>query len=195
MKRWALAFGALLLYSAVAAAQNETPKIEAFGGYDLVHGSYVGQGYNFNGGGGSVSYNPSGWLGLVGDFQGSHWSGTGLDANLFTYLFGPKIAYRTEKFTPFARVLFGGGHVSGSLLGGCLLARVRPEGITTCTASGSENAFAMTAGGGLDWNATTHIGVRVGQFDYLMTRFNGLGTGGGDTQNSFRFATGVVFRW
>jgi hypothetical protein len=47
----------------------------------------------------------------------------------------------------------------------------------------------LAAGGGLDWNATTHIGIRVIQAEYVMTRF------GGDTQNNARISTGVVFRW
>jgi hypothetical protein len=53
----------------------------------------------------------------------------------------------------------------------------------------------MTTGGGLDWNATPHIGVRLVQAEYLMTRFSGLGNNGSDTQNHFRYEAGVVFRW
>ena len=47
----------------------------------------------------------------------------------------------------------------------------------------------MTAGGGVDWNATTHIGIRLIQAEYLMTRFFS------ETQNNVRVSTGVVFRW
>jgi len=192
MKRWALLCGVMLMFAGIASAQDEAPKAEVFGGYSFIHGSYFGQGYNFNGGGGSFSYNPNHWLGLVGDFGGDHWSGSGVDANVITYLFGPKITYRADKFTPFAQVLFGGARVSGSVLT-CPSARVRPQ--TVCESTGSENAFAMTFGGGLDYNVTPHIGIRLAQAEYLMTRFNGLGSSGGDTQNNVRFETGVVFRW
>ncbi|MGA8767592.1 MAG: hypothetical protein WB559_11270, partial [Candidatus Acidiferrales bacterium] len=68
------------------------------------------------------------------------------------------------------------------------LARVRPQGVP-CSVSGSENAFAMTAGGGVDWNATTHIGIRLIQAEYLMTRF------ASETQNNARISAGVVFRF
>ena len=47
----------------------------------------------------------------------------------------------------------------------------------------------MTAGGGVDWNATTHIGIRLIQAEYLMTRF------ASETQNNARISAGVVFRF
>jgi hypothetical protein len=41
----------------------------------------------------------------------------------------------------------------------------------------------------LDWNATTHIGIRLIQAEYLLTQFlNG-------TQNNARISTGVTIRW
>jgi len=196
MKRWALLWGILLIFSAAASAQEENPKVEVYGGYSLIHNSsnFLSGGINFNGGGGSVSYNPNGWLGLVADFGGNHWSNPFVDANVITYLFGPKIALRNDKFTPFAQVLFGGARISGTAFGVCLaVVGVRPQ--AACRASGSENAFAMTVGGGLDWNVSKHIGIRPVQAEYLMTRFNALGPSANDTQNSFRYGAGVVFRW
>jgi len=188
-------WGIVLMFSAAASAQDENPKVEVYGGYSLIHNSsnFRSTGINFNGGSGSISYNPYSWLGLVGDFGGNHWSTSGIDANVVTYLFGPKIAYRSDKFTPFAQVLFGGAHLSGGAFGTCVAGVVRPE--VPCSVSGSENAFAMTVGGGLDWNVTKHIGIRPVQAEYLMTRFSGLGSSGSDTQNSFRYGAGVVFRW
>jgi hypothetical protein len=47
----------------------------------------------------------------------------------------------------------------------------------------------LAVGGGLDWNATTHIGIRLIQAEYLMTQF--LDT----TQNNARISTGVTIRW
>jgi uncharacterized hydantoinase/oxoprolinase family protein len=47
----------------------------------------------------------------------------------------------------------------------------------------------MALGGGLDWNATPHIGVRLIQAEYLMTQF------GSTTQNGVRISAGVVFRF
>jgi hypothetical protein len=44
----------------------------------------------------------------------------------------------------------------------------------------------------LDWNATPHIGVRLIQAEYLMTKFT---DGLNDRQNNARISAGVVFRF
>lgn len=188
MKRLALLCGAVLLFAGLASAQ-EAPKAEVFGGYSYlrVNPGFGAPGLNFNGGSGSLAYNFTPMLGVVADFGGYHWSQSGTDATAFSYLFGPKIALRHGPITPFAQVLFGGAHLSGT---GCTdAARVRPQGSIVGCGSGSDNSFSMTAGGGLDWNATEHIGIRVIQAEYLMTRFFS------ETQNNARISTGVVFRW
>ena len=191
MKRIALLVcGLFLLVSGVASAQD-SPKIEAFGGYSYLRANAYGSGYNFNGGSGSLDYNVTPWLGVVGDFGGYHWSQTDVDGTVVTYLFGPKLSYRAGRWTPFAQTLFGGAHLSGSVSEG---PEVRPRPETSIGfGSGSENSFAMALGGGLDFNATEHIGVRVIQAEYLYTDF-GLG-GGSDHQNNARISAGVVFRW
>ncbi|HUJ82694.1 MAG TPA: outer membrane beta-barrel protein [Candidatus Acidoferrales bacterium] len=197
MRRWVLLCGVMLLFAAGASAQEETPKVEAFGGYSYVRANlgFGIPGFNMNGGSGSVSYNPTEWLGLVADVGGYHVGNIGgesVDATFVTYLFGPKVTYRRGRWTPFVHALFGGAHASGSSAvtdGG---ARVRPEQ-TVGFVSGSENAFAMALGGGLDVNATKHIGIRLIQADYLMTRFGVEHSS--DTQNNARISAGVVFRW
>jgi len=191
MKRLALLCGALLLFAGIASAQDEAPKVEAFGGYSYLRvnpgfGGFPGQ--NFNGGSGSLAYNFTPMLGVVADFGGYHWSNGGVDATVVSYLFGPKVALRHGPITPFAQVLFGGAHGSGDVGGVVCDARVRQQ-TPGCSVSGSENVFAMAAGGGVDWNATTHIGIRLIQAEYLMTRF------ASETQNNVRVSTGVVFRW
>ncbi|MGA8011466.1 MAG: outer membrane beta-barrel protein [Candidatus Acidiferrales bacterium] len=192
MKRLALLCGALLMFAGIASAQDEAPKVEAFGGYSYLRvnpGFGGAPGLNFNGGSGSLAYNFTPTLGVVADFGGYHWSQSSVDATAVSYLFGPKLALRHGAITPFAQVLFGGAHASGDFSGLiCPSARVRPQ-VSGCSVSGSENAFAMTAGGGVDWNATTHIGIRLIQAEYLMTRF------ASETQNNVRVSTGVVFRW
>jgi peptidoglycan-associated lipoprotein len=184
MKRLALLCGALLLFAGIASAQGESPKVEVFGGYSFLRASDSGASANFNGASGSVAYNLSPWLGLVSDVGGYHWSQAGNDATVVSYLFGPKFAYRHGPVTPFAQVLFGGAHLSGSA-NNCVF------GGGTCT--GSSEAFAMALGGGMDWNATPHIGIRLAQVEYLMTKFNDVS--GNDRQNNVRVSTGVVFRW
>jgi opacity protein-like surface antigen len=194
MKRLALLCGAMLLFAGLASAQSDAPKAEVFGGYSYlrVNPGFNISGENFNGASGSFAYNFTPMLGVVGDFGGYHWSQSGIDANVFSYLFGPKVALRHGPITPFAQALFGGAHLSGSgqQCGG---SRVRPHGTVGGCGSGSENAFAMALGGGVDWNATEHIGIRLIQAEYVMTRFGVVHSS--DTQNNARISTGVVFRW
>lgn len=177
MKRFGLLCGVMLLFAGLASAQDEAPKVEAFGGYSYLRvnpGSDI-PGENFNGGSGSLAYNFTPMLGVVADFGGYHWSQTGTDATAVSYLFGPKVALRHGSITPFAQALFGGAHISFS-----------DEG-------GSQNAFAMALGGGVDWNATAHIGIRVIQAEYVLTRFSVDEST--QTQNNARISTGVVFRF
>ena len=192
ISKWLLVCSMALLFAGAAAAQDEAPKVEAFGGYSYlrVNPGFGAPGLNFNGGSGSLAYNFNSWLGGVADFGGYHWSNFGADATAVTYLFGPKLAYRHGPVTPYAQVLFGGAHLSGSggMCAGAVTRGARAQGIITC-GSGSDNAFAMTVGGGVDWNATEHIGIRLVQAEYLMTRFLS------NTQNNARISTGVVFRW
>lgn len=111
---------------------------------------------------------------------------------MVTYLFGPKVALRHGPITPFAQALFGGAHISANG-SSCSDSRVRPEQTIGGCGSGSENSFAMTVGGGLDWNAMSHIGVRLIQAEYLLTRFSAAGIT--NNQNNARISAGVVFRW
>lgn len=191
-RRWLWLCGMILVFASVASAQEEAPKAEVFAGYSYVrvNPGFSLSGVNFNGGSASLSYNPTGWLGLVGDFGGYHGDELGVGADVYTFLFGPKLALRRAPFTPYAQVLFGGAH--GEVAAPCMIggggARVHRESTVFCL-SGSDNAFAMTVGGGLDWNATQHIGIRIIQAEYLMTRFLS------ETQNNARISTGVVFRW
>ena len=187
MKRLALLCGAMLLFAGLASAQD-SPKIEAFGGYSCLRANDGGEGFNFNGGSGSLAYNLTPWLGVVGDFGGYHWSNSGEDATVVTYLFGPKVSLRRGPITPFGQVLFGGAHISASE-NDCEDIRIHRDGDGCGSSSGSQNGFSMTLGGGLDWNATSHIGVRLIQAEYLLTRFDS------QSQNNARISTGVVFRF
>ena len=58
----------------------------------------------------------------------------------------------------------------------------------------TQNAFAMTAGGGVDYKLFDHFSIRAFQAEYLRTRF-GEGTLGTRTQNNLRVSTGFLFRF
>lgn len=167
----------LLLFLAISAVAQDYPRVEVFGGYSYVHSNFAGTGLNFNGGSGSIAVNVTQVIGLVGDFGGYHNNTSGVSTNNFTYLFGPKFAYRgNERVTPYFHVLLGGIHASSSF----------------GTVSASSNAFALAIGGGLDAKVAPHIAIRVAQIDYLLTK---LQDDKDDRQNNVRVSAGIVFRW
>ncbi|MFZ0579752.1 MAG: hypothetical protein WAN72_26230 [Candidatus Acidiferrales bacterium] len=181
----------VLLFAAVSAgplwAQDRPSAFEAYGGYYYTRfninanapGIAPFAAYNGNGGGGQFEYNVSRWLGAVGDLGGfvATSSGNGAFAGAgFTYLFGPRVNSRHGKVTPFAQILFGGVRTT--------------DGIAQST--GTENNFAMTAGGGIDLQVSRHISVRPVQAEYFMTK---IPDGLNNRQNNFRFGAGVVFRF
>jgi|SRR5580704_2254649 opacity protein-like surface antigen len=163
---------ALLLSCSVAASAQDASKVEAFGGYSYLRIMTDGTSINGNGGVGSVSYNFIPKVGVVGEFGGYHLTANGDTGTALTYLFGPKVHANVGRLTPFAQVLFGG-------------ARLMADGE-------SENAFAMSFGGGADYNLTHHVGIRLGQIEYVLTKFNDFGN---SHQNSFRYSAGVTVRF
>jgi len=170
-----------------AKAQDVTPRFEAYVGYYYTRfdinanapGIAPSATYNGNGGGGQVEYNVNRWLGAVGDVAGfiATSSGNGAFAGAgFTYLFGPRVNFRRGKVAPFAQALFGGVRTT--------------DGIAQST--GTENNFAMTVGGGIDFKVSKHVSVRPVQAEYFMTK---IPDGLNNRQNNFRFSAGVVFRF
>jgi opacity protein-like surface antigen len=166
-----------IAFSAVSFAQDFT-KAEVFGGYQYTRIN-PGQGVdgdNFNGWDAAVQYNWTKTIGLKADFSGAYKSVNDISLRQYHYLFGPVFSARSEKSTFFVHALFGGAHATA-------------DTGTTLFGSVSDSAFAMAFGGGYDYNFNKNFGVRLGQFDYLPTRF------GGETQNNFRYSTGVVIRF
>ncbi len=189
--------GVILLLSVPAMAQD-APRFDLFGGYSYVRVNAEGDVHaNLNGGSGAVAFYPSKHWGVVGDFGGYKLSTLksgsattcapasapcelSVSGSVITYLFGPRIRFGGEKATPFAQVLFGGAHRGDITSSGAVI-------------TPSQNAFAMTLGGGLDINVSHHFGIR-GQAEYLMTRFTDptSSTGAKGTQNNARISVGIV---
>jgi opacity protein-like surface antigen len=184
-----------------------TPRVELFVGYThfgtfSTNAATGNRMVGLNGGSTSLAFNFNRYLGLVGDFGGyddSQLQLTGTGANqplvvsasgtAYTYMGGPRLSYRNStRFTPFAQALFGGVHASAVTVSNCTG--------TACTPLPSQNAFAMTAGAGLDISLTRHISLRAVQAEYMMTRFAALpSTGSSTSQNDLRLSTGLVFRF
>jgi len=195
--------------AAVAPQQKDiyTPRVELFLGYthfgtftnDAKTGNRM---VGLNGGSTSLAFNLNRYLGFVADFGGyddSQLQLTGAGANQplvvnasgtsYTFLAGPRLSYRnTSRFTPFAQALFGDVHATAVTVSNCTG--------TACTPLPAQDAFAMTAGAGLDIGLTRHISLRAVQAEYMMTRFAALpATGSSTTQNDLRLSTGLVFRF
>lgn len=170
MKKPMLAAFAFLLLATVSDAQD-TPVVDVALGYS---GIQVVKGFNLmgNGGSGAVALSINNWLGAVGDFGVYDAPAGGLVAG--TYTFGPRFSYRHwDRLIPFAQILLGGAHDSG----------------TNAGFTSTSNAFAFGSGGGAD------IGLDNGgrfalrpQLEYFGFRANG------NTTNTVRFSVGIVFR-
>ena len=178
------------------------PRFDLFVGYSNFRewsagGNRIGW---LSGGSTSLAVNLNRYFGLVGDFGGYGANSFGPGAppigaqvnasgTVFTYMFGPRLSLRHERFTPFAQALFGGVHASNVTLNGC-------SGIG-CVPLPSENSFTMTAGAGLDITLTRHVVFRLIQAEYVLTDFRNpyLLAAPTQRQNDMRLSTGLVFRF
>jgi len=199
----------MLLGMATIAAAQETPAVEIFGGYSLFHfddqdaepflvGLAPGSSVNKNVHGFEVSaqFNANKWLGFVADVSGHYGTFVNVAAtpaptpafnvsgNIYNFLFGPQLNYRTEKATVFAHALFGANRLG-----------IDAMGAPINTAALSDTGFGMALGGGVDFNATKKVAIRVGQFDYILSNHTfsqyGLNL---PHQNNFRFSAGLVLK-
>jgi hypothetical protein len=193
IKVWISASICLVLLPVTALAQ-EAPRVEVFGGYQLVD-SYGDQGET-----GSTSFVLNGWnaslsgyynryFGLTLDFAGSYATPTvvfppvgsiAVSTHLYTFTGGPVIRIANpSRYQPFIHALFGEAHVLGS-------ASIARAGGSV---SGSNNGFAVALGGGLDIKVAPLIAIRPVQVDFLQTHV------GGSTENNVRYSAGVVLRF
>ena len=180
-----------------------TPRFELFLGYSYLRAVptlAVGNRLVWmNGGSASIAYNINrhwGIVGDIGDYTNSRMQFTGaynatIDVNeanggFLSYLFGPRLSFRGERFTPFVQALFGGVHASEVDIADCTF---------SCTLLPEENVFALTAGGGLDIKVRRHFAIRIIQAEYMMTRFQNYDTGTSAMQNDMRLSSGIVFRF
>ena len=176
------------LAAAPSAHAQDSPKWEVFGGYTYMHSNIVvsGAAFNMNGGSGSVAYHLTDWFALVGEFGVTHQGAVvskPFSLTVTTYEFGPRVSWRNHThLTPYAQVLIGGGHASGTLYTSSLGSGLAPLG--------TSNDFNFTAGGGVDWKLNHGFSVRLAQAEYLHTQFvNAVN----NSQSNFRLSTGVVF--
>jgi len=155
--------------------------------YDFVnfHPNAPFNAFNSHGGAGEFAYNISPWLGLVAEGGSYRFKRTDYlvpaqsRAEFYSFLFGPRVNLRRDHFIPFAEVLVGDVAGGRSMTGN----------------AGTDNAFGLVAGGGVDVVLWKNVAWRFAQLDYLLTNFSGPNLGPESRQNSFRAATGIVIRW
>ena len=187
-------------------------RAEVFGDYSYMQFNPTITGFQsraYNGGGGGIQFNVGKFFGVKGDFQGygsTDWTvnvtspistpngiipvGTyTTKANMFTYLFGPEVHFQAKRMRVFGETLFGGSNTSA-------YANLSNEAIVGGNASSNPNQhpFTMAVGGGVDVNMTKRVAFRLGEFDWMLTRYTNPWTST-NNQNSFRYLGGIVFKF
>jgi hypothetical protein len=212
---------ACLFLFAIHVAAQDIPKAEVYGGYTYTrfNASSPVNAFSANGGQGSIQYNVTHFLGLVGEFGGSHNGSLTVDGSQtlhpdqtgFTYLFGPRVFFnKAGVISPFAEFFAGGVHNSRSFsISNSLLPSPLPPirgvsetpGVTSTKFASTQNAAALLVGGGIDIRLNHLIGLRPIELDYLPTNFSpfnvpGLGhVNSTKWQHNLRYSTGLVFRF
>ncbi len=155
-----------------AAAQDQTPKWELFGGYSLFHsgGDINGQlpnglfpvssrlEVNPRGVGLAATYDFNRWFGMTLD-SSAHW-GSGErttfkridDTGFYNLSVGPKVTFRGKHFSPFAEFLVG-DH------------RLTPDAFHDI------DSLGFMPGGGLDIILSRHIALRLIRADYVYSNY------------------------
>jgi opacity protein-like surface antigen len=185
-----------------AQAQEDYRKFEFWGTYTLLVADIdILDNESLHGYGFGAQGNINKYFGLVGEFTSTHGASgpitiipptppviliPELDTRVNTFLFGPRVSYRTKPVTLFAHVLLGGANTNLE----------DEQGTSGFDESNTE--FAMAIGGGIDINIGSRFAIRAAQFDYLPvhTDINERLTGGSSSwlQNT-RFQTGAVFKF
>ena len=187
-------------------------RFEVFGDYTYFRYNPTITGLNtrsLNGGGGGAQLNFAKIFALKADFQGYMSTQTVVEvtspistpkgiipigtyksnATMFTYLFGPVVRIPGRHIRPFGELLFGGTNTN-------LYAQLNNQLIANggkIDASGSsQHPFAMALGGGLDIAVNNHFALRIGEVDWMLTRFTNIWTNT-NNQNNFRYVGGAVF--
>jgi outer membrane immunogenic protein len=181
---------ALLLLSFASAnlmAQTQ-PSNEIALDYNYVHTNAPPAGcgcFSMNGGSGSYAYHFGPQFAAVievGAVHASKIDSTGLDLTLTSYLVGPRFYYRRPhaRFVPYGQVLLGAVRATGGL------APANSGGASSST------VFGSTLGGGVEFNMSRRITLRVAQVDYFVTTFNNKAD---DHQNNLRISAGAAYHF
>jgi hypothetical protein len=197
----------------VTAAFGQGEKFNVYGDYSYIqfNPSITGlQSRAYNGGGGGIQWNMLPFLGFRADIQGygsTQWTITNSspvvtphgtipagtfksNANMFTYAFGPVIQVPVKRIRVFGDLLFGQSNTNAY---GSLTSQIVNAG-GTIQATGTQHPFTMFIGGGVDVSLNHRIAFRLGELDYMLSRYNNPFTGD-NNQNNFRYLGGIIFKF
>ena len=173
---------AILLLFFPMRAHCQQPNFDLSVNYTFLRAYPNGNGtpFNSNGGFASLSWNIKPRVGIVADFGGYKFGGqpVAVSGELYTYSFGAQFSreHGDRRWTPFAKIMAGGAHVGGTVSG----------------TLAAENGFSMIAGGGVEAALSPGVSLRVGEVNYLLTRFNRV-TASDGIQNDLRISAGITF--
>jgi outer membrane protein OmpA-like peptidoglycan-associated protein len=177
---------------AKASGSDEThPAVDLFIGYSFVRFSTNTSGtkesFNWHGLDASIAGNVNRWFSMVGDFGVYRIKDLppNVSGSAYTFLFGPQFSRRGERWTPFVHALFGAARLSDIQV-------TPPPTSAFFNRSFSANSFATALGGGIDGNFNKHVGVRLFQVEYLLTKFT---DGNDNKQNNLRASAGLVLHF
>jgi hypothetical protein len=194
VKRNITLFGIVLLAAWTAVAQDATPRVETFFGYDMLrYNSARGiPAFTANGAGGQLAINFNSWLGGVADIYAAHngnvfgsytnpttgtvYPGGKIDNTSVFYQFGPRISIRKwHRVTPFFQILLGAQTVAASvpvdLPAGTVVTIAVPGGSRTFTSTGRSGLRAGTGQTGFAYLIGGGLDIKINK---LMT-FRAIG--------------------
>ncbi len=161
------------------------PRLTVATGYQFIRANAPPSGTNrfsTNGAFLSAGYTFKYWLRAVGEVSGSHGNNIGplgQNLTLLTYTAGPEVVLHARRFEPYVHALFGAAHGSDSYFP------------STTSYSTSATSFAYQLGGGIDYNLSHRLGIRLVEAQYLHTGFpNGVNA----SQNHLMLGAGIVFK-
>jgi opacity protein-like surface antigen len=137
----------------------------------------------------SAAANLNTWFGLAGEITGAHKKLVDLEsitanANLYTFMGGPRFFFKRGRIVPFAQVLVGSAHLRWN-------ATAPFEDFDT---RDSDTKFAFQPGGGLTVLLADHVSLR-GAIDYRRIVFTSDDEFDDEDESQVRVSAGVVFGW
>lgn len=174
------------------ASSDSYPAVDLFVGYSFIRFNTKSPGakerFDFHGVTGAIAGNVNRWFSLVGDFGTYRIKSLppGISGSAYTFLFGPQFSKRGERITPFVHALFGAARLAD------IQVTTLPSPSAFFNRSFSQNAFATALGGGVDLNINKHVGIRLVQAEYLISKFT---DGNHNEQNNIRASAGLVLHF